>query len=196
MNKSQFALLGISLILISSCLPAVNAEHMFDGKMTFSQFIDISTIIGEKYQIQVEEDSFTIYYGYGGSMEPNIEEIRAEKRPIVSSMNINTEKKSLEVHFEETPQKIIMWLRLPIELISAENEKYQLFIDGKETKYDLTKRPQDYAIGMILPEGAKKVEIVGTYVIPEFGTIASAIFAISLLATIILFQKKSKFLPQ
>ena len=90
---------------------------------------------------------------------------------------------------------MIMWIRLPIELISAENENYQLLIDGSETEYDLTKHPDDYAMGMILPEGAKKIEIIGTYVIPEFGTIAIAVFAISILSIILISQKRRQFLP-
>lgn len=193
MSRS-LAILGLSFLILFSGSVAFG-EHMFEGKMTFSQYLDIAKLVGEQYTVNVDENSFTIYYGYGGSMEVDIEELQQEVRPTVSSMNINTEKKSLEVHFNETPQKIVMWLRLPLDLISAEGENYQLLIDGVETEYDLTKYPDDYAIGMILPQGTQKIEIIGTYVIPEFGTVTSAIFAISLLSMIVLFQKKSKFLP-
>ena len=191
----SLAIFGIAFLILFSGGTTAFAEHMFDGTMTFSQFIDIAKLVGEQYTIDVGDDSFIIYYGYGGTLESNIEELREQVRPTVSSMNLTIEKKSIEVHFEDTPQEMIMWIRLPIELISAENENYQLLIDGSETEYDLTKHPDDYAMGMILPEGAKKIEIFGTYVIPEFGTVAIAVFAISILSIILISQKRRQFLP-
>jgi hypothetical protein len=49
-------------------------------------------------------------------------------------------------------------------LVKIKNENYHLYIDVKETKYDLTKSPSYLTIGMIISKDSKQIEIVGTKV--------------------------------
>ena len=83
---------------------------------------------------------------------------------------------------------------MPFEVISAEKEQFQLFIDGVETQFDLTKFPNDYALGMIIPKNGQHIEIVGTKVIPEFGAISILILGIAVLSIVFL-VRKSPFGP-
>jgi predicted secreted protein with PEFG-CTERM motif len=106
-------------------------------------------------------------------------------------MSINTEGKSIKVTMESVPTESVLWFRLPLEVISADNAKYQLLVDGMDTKYDLTKFPEEYALGMIIPKNTKHIEIIGTKVIPEFGALSITILAISFIG--IIYVVKSRF---
>lgn len=96
-------------------------------------------------------------------------------------MSINPEKKSLEISFEQVPDVSSIWIRLPMELIYSEEEKFHIFIDGAEQEYDLVKYQKDVRIGFLLDKNSEKVEIVGTKVIPEFSTLAILIFAAAII---------------
>jgi len=49
-----------------------------------------------------------------------------------------------------------------------------------DTGYDLMKFPNDHVIGFIIAEETEHVEIIGTSVIPEFGSIVIMILGISI----------------
>jgi len=166
----------IPLVLIPTGIAF--GSHIFD-KDAFAQYPDIAQLSSDKYTLKVDDKSYDIYYGYHGSMEVDVNKV-GENLPKLSSMNINAERKSLEITMDSVPSNSVFWLRLPFEVLSAENAQYKLSIDGVDTQYDLTKFPQDYAIGMIIPKDAKHIEIVGTQVIPEFGAISIVILGISI----------------
>lgn len=155
----------------------------------FSQAGDIAEITAEQYLLTHDDVEFIIYYGFAGSFEIEIE--KDVRHPIVSSMGINSEKKSLEINFEKTPEISLIWFRLPAELISAEGGKFVLLVDGIEKEYDLVVYQKGIRIGFILDEGTEKVEIIGTRVIPEFGLII-LVFSASIIIPIIL---KNNLLP-
>lgn len=181
MNNLKLILLAIiALTLIPTGIAF--GSHIFTGD-AFAQYLDIAQLSSEKYTMQVDETSYDIYYGYRGSLEVDVEKV-GENLPELSSMSINQEKKSLEITMEHVPIDNVFWIRLPSEILSAENEKYQLEIDGVVTQYDLTKFPNDYAIGMIIPKDAKHIEIIGTQVIPEFGPITIMILGVSIIGII------------
>ncbi len=183
----SFLLVGLVVFVI---LVSLNdfAYGEQDNTVRFIQKTDITQIAGEKYQIQVDDQTFVIYHGFADSFEIEIEEIGREL-PVVSSMMINAERKSLEINFENSHATEFFWTRIPTDLLAAERSQYQVFIDGKGSKYDLVKYPNDTRIGFILPKGSQHVEIVGTYVVPEFGYLASVVFTLSIIIPIILVSK-------
>lgn len=148
-------------------------------ELAFAQEQDISKLTAEKYQIQVENKTYVIHYGYAGSFE--IEVGQEVRNPIVVSMNIDQEKKSLNVSFEKTTEPSVMWFRLPNELISAENGKFQVYVDGVQQGYDLVGYKDDVRIGMIIKNETQSLEIVGTRVIPEFNSLMVLIFVGSMI---------------
>ncbi len=168
----------------------VYAEHVFDMD-AFGQFPDIVQLSSEKFVLEIDGNSYDLYYGYHGSMDSMTID---EEKPTLSSMSLNPERLSLEITFDEVPINGVFWVRMPFEVISAEKEQFQLFIDGVETQFDLTKFPNDYALGMIIPKNGQHIEIVGTKVIPEFGTISILILGITVLSIVFL-VRKSPFGP-
>lgn len=177
--KTLFIFAIISLILIPSSVAF--GSHIIDEAS--AQYLDIAELTAEKYQLKVDEKTYDIYYGYHGSFEVDVNKI-GQELPKLSDMNINTERKSIEISMESVPVASIFWLRLPLELISADDAKYQLLVDGIDTKYDLTKFPDQYALGMIIPQDAKHIEIIGTRIVPEFGISSIIILMISVIGII------------
>ncbi len=175
--KSQLTL-GLSLIFVvvifSANTPA-NAQ-------------DISQLMAEKYSLQVNEQTFDVYYGFKGSLEIDISDLEVEN-PYVSNMILNQEQKSIEVIFDEHEYAGPVWLRLPTELITAEEGKFQLFIDDAEKPYELTYYANEISVGFFMQEGSQKVEIIGTSVIPEFSTIAVLVLGTGMTSLIILSRK-------
>lgn len=166
----------------------VYAEHVFKDREAFGQYFDIAQIMAEKITFEIEDNIFDIYYGYKGSLDSMGGD---HVEPTLSSISINEERKSIEIVMEEVPEKTDFWVRIPQEVLYAEGEKFQVLVDGVDTRYDLMKFPNDYVIGLVILDTTKSIEIVGTRVIPEFGTFAILTLGISLLGLVYLARKSS-----
>ena len=167
----------------------VYAEHIFEDHAAFAQHLDVSQISAEKHVLEVDGDHYVMYYGYSGS----IDSMGSDKpHPVLSSMSINPERKSLEIEFSEVKENSVFWVQMPDEVIYAEKDEFKVFVDGKDTSYDLTIRPDNVALGMIVPKDGQHVEIIGTQVVPEFGVFAILTLAVSILGTVC-FVRKSSF---
>jgi len=161
-----------SLIFVPTVLPA-NA-----------QTITIIEAAAEQYPIKIDDQTFVIFYGYGGSFEVG-EDYILVPQPNLLSMSINPEQKSLEMEFEKLIEASLFWVLLPPDLISAEDYDFQVFVDGKKIEYDLVIHPNGPRVGFILPPNAEKVEIIGTKVIPEFGAIAGMILTVAIISIVV-----------
>ena len=170
----------------------MHAEHIFENNEAFAQHLDISQISAEKFVMKVDGDSYDMYYGYSGS----IDSMGSDKpHPILLFMSINQERKSLEITFGEVRENSVFWVQMPYDVISAKKDQFKVFVDGKDTLYDLTIRPDGVGLGMIVPKDGQHVEIIGTKVIPEFGTIAMMILVVAIVS-IVAVTAKSRFVPR
>jgi hypothetical protein len=180
MKKINFFILMFHVFFILILIPSMSS--------VFAQ--DIAELESEKYLLQVDNQTFQIFYGFKGSLEIEIGEKVIEDAK-VTSMIINPERRSLEINFEESPYEGPMWVRLPNELMSAEGGKFQVLVDDNEKRYELTYYADKIAVGFILPSSAKQVEIIGTRVIPEFTT-TIIIFGIAMFSIFYFFRKSFK----
>jgi len=162
------------------------AEHIFNPE-AHAQYLDISQLQSEKKTFEFDGKSYDLYYGYHGSLDAIGSDF---VYPVLSSMNINQEKKSIEIIMEDVPEKTDFWVRMPDEVIFAEEEKFTVLVDGVNTRYDLMKFPSDHIIGFIISEDTKNIEIIGTRIIPEFGAYAILILGISIM-TLVYFVRNS-----
>ena len=67
---------------------------------------------------------------------------------------------------------------------NGEDEDFFVLIDGEEVRFDEIISSTDRKITIAFPAGAETIEIIGTYVIPEFGTIAAMILAVAIISII------------
>jgi predicted secreted protein with PEFG-CTERM motif len=87
-------------------------------------------------------------------------------------------------------------LELPRESIDAEkqngkDEKFIILIDDAQTTYEKIQSDSTIRIiGINFEKGDSEIQIIGTYVIPEFGTIVMIILTIGIMASILLTKNK------
>jgi len=184
-------LFTLSLFLILPFAGFAYAEHIFNPE-AYAQYLDISQIESEKVTFTFDEKSYDIYYGYRGSLDSMGSD---EQYPVLSSMKINEERKSIEIVMEDVPAKTDFWVRTPEDVLYADGEKFKVLVDGVDTRYDLMKFPNDYVIGFVISEDAKNIEIIGTRVIPEFGAYSVLILGLSVLGLVYFARKYSIGLP-
>jgi predicted secreted protein with PEFG-CTERM motif len=65
-----------------------------------------------------------------------------------------------------------------------------VLIDGEETQQVVF---ENKILSVLYPAGAEKIEVYGSYVVPEFGTLAIFILAISVVSIVVLARKNSMF---
>jgi hypothetical protein len=143
----------------------------------------IVEIMMQKYTLDMEQQSFTVFYRFSvleGVGEGGTEDLDAKLTSIV----VDKERTSLVLSVENIRQDDLMSLRFLYELLSAEGEKFTILADGQQKGYELSVHGQSTNLIFILPENTKRVEIIGTKVIPEFGSglLALSATAASLLA--------------
>jgi predicted secreted protein with PEFG-CTERM motif len=87
-------------------------------------------------------------------------------------------------------------LELPREFIDAEkqkgkDEKFIILIDDTQTTYEKMQSDSTVRIiGINFEKGDSKIQIIGTHVVPEFGTIVMIILTVGILASILLTKNK------
>ena len=69
-------------------------------------------------------------------------------------------------------------------MINGEDDDFFVLIDGEEVDFDETTTSTDRILTISFPAGAEEIEIIGTFVIPEFGTIAAMILAVAIISII------------
>ncbi len=180
-----FAVIFSALITVPG---TAYAEHVFSDADAFAESLDIVQLSSDKFIVAVDDVSYDLYYGYHGSFDSMASN---EPQPKLSSMSLNSERKSLEITFDSVPTDSIFWVRVPDELISAEKGLFQVLVDGTETKHELIQFPNDVSLGIIVPQDGRHVEIIGTRVVPEFSMIVLPILTLSVLLIITITQKSS-----
>ena len=79
-------------------------------------------------------------------------------------------------------------ITLPRALIDAkigdEDDDFFVLVDGEEVDFDETTTSSDRTLTIQFPSGAEEIEIIGTFVVPEFGTIAVMILAVAIISII------------
>ena len=79
-------------------------------------------------------------------------------------------------------------LTIPRSVMDAthdeEDDEFFVLIDGEEVDFDEIVTSKDRTLTIEFPAGAEMIEIIGTFVVPEFGTIAAMILAVAIISII------------
>ena len=118
------------------------------------------------------------------------------KGSIVKDMIINSNNFALEIGIEPTDDGSIT-LDLPREFIGAEKQDgkddiFIILIDGIDVGYEESVvLSESRVITINFEEGDSKIEIIGTYVVPEFGTIVMIVLIAGI--TTVIISTRNKF---
>src|SRR3989304_2315562 len=128
--------------------------------------------------IKVDRTNFVLSYKITGGSE--------------LSVTPDDEANSLVVLLKTTRDGVLK-ITLPRALIDAkingQDDNFFVLIDGEEVEFEETATGTDRTLTIAFPDGAEEIEIIGTFVVPEFGTIAALILAIAIISIIALSAK-------
>ncbi len=74
-------------------------------------------------------------------------------------------------------------------LENGEDDDFFVLVDGEEVDFEETVTSTDRTLTIQFPAGAEEIEIIGTFVVPEFGTIAVMILAVAIISIIAISAK-------
>jgi len=74
-------------------------------------------------------------------------------------------------------------------LENGEDDAFFVLVDGEEVDFDETTSSTDRILTIAFQAGAEEIEIIGTFVVPEFGTIAAMILAVAIISIIAISAK-------
>ncbi len=110
----------------------------------------------------------------------------------IISIEPDVSAKSLMVTIETTSDGEVK-LMIPREVIDARNGPdgksgddvdFFVLVDGSEVDFDETTTASDRTLTIPFADGTSQIEIIGTWVIPEFGTMAAIILAVAIVSII------------
>jgi len=106
------------------------------------------------------------------------------------------DEKSLMVEIESVSNGTLV-IKLPREVIDAkfagEDDSFIVLLDGLDVDFDESTTGNERTLTIQYPEGTEDIEIIGTYVIPEFGEIAVLILMVSVFSVIFVSRNKLAF---
>lgn len=105
----------------------------------------------------------------------------------VKDMSLDTNSTSLIISLQMTSDGNLT-ITLPRTVIDAKaganDDQFFVLVDGADTNFQESKTDTDRTISVPVINGTEQVEIIGTQVVPEFGSISAAILIVSITSII------------
>ena len=134
--------------------------------------VGFSPAFSESYNLQIDEHSYDLEY----QIDAN-----------VLAMAIDQELNSLLIGIVNANDSQFS-IKLPNEMISAEQNEFAVLVDGLEVDYELNSLGDMTEISFFVPNLSQEIEIIGTHVIPEF-PIVVLILVLTITGAILLTKK-------
>jgi hypothetical protein len=176
-KKSNTIFLLILIILISSVGITSASAEILSLNLLHSLITNMASIYGKTYTLQVDHNTFNIYYGF------NVTYANATNILLVP------EKNSVQISLKDVTQTDAMWIEIPQSLIAAEKNNFILHVDGQEEKYELATSGHSTILGFMVHTNATLVEIQGTHIVPEFPLSSISVMIIGFVTMMILGTK-------
>ena len=166
----------------------VRVDIQFDYGMTSVGTMQEKPLNEEDESVQTEESTGIVGLEERGDMSLDIQGVNVNytiNGGKIISIIPDLDETSLIITIETTTDGELM-ITLPKDVIDG---IFFVLVDGEETIY--TEEVNDNSSTLIIPfyNGTEEIEIIGTFVIPEFGTIVVLVLAISIIAIIAVTSK-------
>ncbi len=117
----------------------------------------------------------------------------------VSEMSISSHDTSLLVFLQSSADGNLT-LTLPRALIDAKNgandDQFFVLVDGADTEFTEQKTSTDRTLTVFIPKDTEQVEVIGTQVVPEFGSLSSLVLVMSIISIVIVSYKTRLSYPR
>jgi len=148
---------------------------IFLSLITLLLFSNLSAY-AERYSLEIDDVVYDIEYDFNGD---------------VIAMAIDKETFSLLIATENVNDSQFQ-IKLPYDLIRAENNEFAVLVNGFEVDYEVMETV-DRNLTFFVPAFTEEIEIIGTFVVPEFPLGAVLVLG-TISGIIIIVQKSKKFL--
>ena len=193
----------------------VNNDGTFNGEISTSigglwEKDGTYTIIANYYASEVS----TIQFEYGVMISAGVQDVVPEFSVTEDEDYLqSTMLEDYELGYELTGAKIIritpdtemkslifeietysdgeLRITLPKDVIDTDEEGFFILVDGIETNHEAVSNLENWSFVIPFSYGSEEIEIIGTFVIPEFGTIAVLVLVTSI-AVIVMISAKNK----
>ena len=201
------------------------AQIDVDSDGSFSE--TVSTSIGGKWKetgtytimMNYGENSTQTQFEYGGMMSAGVQatpefameenenssqSIMIEDHSLdydltcaeIQSLTPDTENKSLIISIK-TDCDGELTITLPKDVIDTDENGFFVLVDGDETNHKASSVGEFWTLTIPFSYGSEEIEIIGTFVIPEFGTIAALVLVVAISSILIISAKnKQIFIPK
>ena len=155
------------------------------------QTVETDFVYSPKTEIVETKTNFEVDAGSNGTFDVEY----TIKGGTVKSMIVDSDSFAIIVQLE-SPDEGTITLDLPREFIGAEkqdgkDDTFIILIDGIEVPYQESVVNSDSRVITInFEEGDSDIEIIGTYVVPEFGTIVMMILIVGIMSIILVSRNK------
>jgi len=140
--------------------------------LLFSNF----SAYAESFSLEIDDEVYDIEYNFNGD---------------IIAMAIDKETFSLLIATENVNDSQFQ-IKLPNDLIRAENNEFAILVNGFEVDYEVLDTV-DVNLTFFVPAFTEEIEIIGTFVVPEFPLGAVLVLG-TISGIIIIVQKSKKFL--
>ena len=114
----------------------------------------------------------------------------------IQSMTPDTEMKSMIIAIK-TDCDGELTITLPKDVIDTDENGFFVLVDGDETNHKASSVGEFWTLTIPFSYGSEEIEIIGTFVIPEFGTIAALVLVVAITSILIISAKnKQIFIPK
>jgi len=148
---------------------------IFLSLITLLLFSNLSAY-AENYSLEIDNEIYDIEYDFNGDL---------------IAMAIDKETFSLLIATENVNDSQFQ-IKLPHDLIRAKNNEFAVLVNGIEINYEVIETV-DSNLTFFVPAFTEEIEIIGTFVIPEF-PLGMALVLGTMSGIIIILQKSKKFL--
>ena len=153
----------------------INISLIFLSLIPLLLFSNFSAY-AESFSLEIDDEVYDIKYDFNGD---------------VIAMAIDKETFSLLIATENVNDSQFQ-IKLPNDLIRAENNEFAVLVNGFEVDYEVLDTV-DVNLTFFVPAFTEEIEIIGTFVVPEFPLGAVLVLG-TISGIIIIVQKSKKFL--
>jgi len=181
--------------------PSAMFSHEFTEAGTFDYFCMVHPWMQGTVMVSAEGDEHADMEGMGDEMEgmkhsdehaaKGIEDLSDQFTTTLTSGVIhhiggNTDDATLLVHLFGADDDGELKITLNSDIITPfDDGSYFVLVDSEETEFE----QMGNTLHIEYSAGAEKIEIVGSHVVPEFGTIAMIVLAVAIVSIIVLTTK-------
>ncbi len=139
---------------------------------SYSEYNFGNDFSGKKILANIHDITFPIAYNLNGQ---------------ITKMTINEEENSLSIYLDNVLEDKFT-LHVPRDLVDAENNAFLVMVTAspeKLTEYEIISSNEEFfTIELMVPDNTSKVTIIGTRVVPEFGTVTMMILTVAIISII------------